>query len=272
MSLIKASVTLMILSLVQVEASRGLLERLLESNLKTAACQARCAGVSSEEVETCLEICGLPEPSLAKICQRERFCSGGCRAACNTERQEETRLDSVSQQDCLLTWDLQLPSSQHSSLVFLVAGQDQAGMFSLVADLVVETSLELSPAITNKYSQLTVLAVDRRGLTDTKTLTLQAVSHCANPLTLTEQSRPEQEDEVTVEKIENKSYQAALYIAVMLSLLMLTIFTVAATILYRLRKNRKSVEEVNTFNASKAFLISPEDFLYDDQHEKYRFF
>ena len=156
MSLIKASVTLMILSLVQVEASRALLERLLESNLKTAACQARCAGVSSEEVETCLEICGLPEPSLAKICQHERFCSGGCRAACNTERQGETRLASVSQQDCLLTWDLQLPSSQHSSLVFLVAGQDKAGMISLVADLVVETSLELSPAITNKYSQLTV--------------------------------------------------------------------------------------------------------------------
>ena len=272
MSLIKVTVTLMILSLVQVEASRALLERLLQSNLKRATCQARCAGVSSEEVETCLQICGLSEPSLAKICQHERFCTGGCRAACSTERQEQTRLGSVSQQDCLLTWDLQLPQSQHSSLVFLVAGQDKAGMISLVADLVVETSLELSPAITKKYSQLTILAVDRRGLTDTKTLTLRSVSHCANPLTLTEQSRPEQEDEVTVEKIENKSDQAALYIAVMVSLLMLTIFTLAAAIFYRMRKNRKSVEEVNTFNPSKAFLISPEDFLYDDQHEKYRFF
>ena len=81
---------------------------------------------------------------------------------------------TVSQQGCLLSWSLQ--SSQHSSLVFLVAGTDQAGMVSLLADLVVETSLELSPALTSKYSQLTVLAVDRRGLTDTKTVTLQSVS------------------------------------------------------------------------------------------------
>ena len=214
MSLIKVPVTLMIISLVQVEASPALLERLLQSHLKTAACQARCAAVSSEEVVNCLEICGLPEPSLTKICQQERFCTGGCRAACSTERQEEITLSSLSQQDCLLTWDLQLPQSQHSSLVFLVAGQDQAGMISLVADMVVETSLELSPAITNKYSQLTVLAVDRRGLTDTKTLTLQSVSHCANPLTVTEHSQPAQEvqGEVAVEKIEKKSDQAAVYI------------------------------------------------------------
>ena len=253
MSLIKVSVTLMIISLVQVEASQALLERLLQSHLKTATCQARCATVSSEEMENCLEICGLPEPSLTKICQQERFCTGGCRAACSTDRQEEIMLGSVSQQDCLLTWDLHLPlqlhQSQHSSLVFLVAGQDQAGMISLVADMVVETSLELSPAITNKYSQLTVLAVDRRGLTDTKTLTLQSVSHCVDSPTTTEQSLPtqEDEDEVTVEKIENTSYQAAVYIAVTVSLLILTIFTVA-TILYR--RNGKSIEEVNTFNAN----------------------
>ena len=149
-------------------------------------------------------------------------------------------------------------------------------MISLVADMVVETSLELSPAITNKYSQLTVLAVDRRGLTDTKTVTLQSVSHCANPPTLTEQSRPAQEgeDEVTVEKIENNSYQAAVYIAVLVlvSLLILIIFTVATIIYRRNRRNGKSIEEGNTFNASSAFLPSQEDFLYDDQHEKYTFF
>ena len=145
---------------------------------------------------------------------------------------------------------------------------------SLVADMVVETSLELSPAITNKYSQLTVLAVDRWGLTDTKTLSLQSVSHCANPLTVTEQSQPAQEvqDEVTVEKIENKSYQAAGYIAVLLSLLILTIFTVATVLYHRMRKNKKSIVEGNTFTASSAFLPSPEDFMYDDQHEKYPFF
>ena len=282
MSVMKVSVVLMILSLVQVEASPGLMERLLASHLKKATCQARCAAVRSQEVETCLEICGLPESSLARICQHQRFCTGGCRAACTshtqetslglTVSQEETSLGlTVSQENCLLTWSIQsLQSSQHSSVVFLVAGTDQAGMVSLLADLVLDTSLELSPALTYKYRELTVLAVDRSGLTDTKTITLQSVSHCQNTLTdtLTEESLPAQEeDQVSVEKIENKSDEAAVYLAAVVSLLILTTIAVSA-ILYRiLRKDRKNIP-------NSAFHISHEDFLYDDQHntEKYTFF
>ena len=267
------ALTLIIVSLTQVEASPALLERLLESHLKTATCQARCAGLSSEEVEDCLDICSLPESSQTKICQHERFCTGGCRAGCNSDREEETEVRSVGQQGCLLTWQLSQP--QHSSLVFLVAGRDQAGMLSLLATSVLETRLELSPATTSKFSQLTVLAVDRRGLADTKTVTLQSVSHChSSP---TEQSQPqqeqEQEDHVTVEKIENNSYEAAVYITVLFSLLILTIFTIAS-IFYRIRKDRKNMKEVKTFTSSNAFLINQEDFLYDDldNNKKYTFF
>ena len=261
MSLMKVSAILIMISLVQVEGGPALLERLLQSNLKTATCQARCAGVSSEELESCLDICGLSESSLSKICQLERFCTGGCRAACNTDR-EETKLRSLSQQDCLLTWSVS-HQSQHSSLVYMVAGLDQAGMFSLLADQVVETSLELSPALTERFSQLTVLAVDRRGLADTKTISLHSVSHCQNShtqtptdtSTVTQQSRPDQDDEVSVEKIENKSYQAAVYsiaVMVVISILVLIVFTVAIT-LYRMKRDRKSIEKLNT--ASNAFLI-----------------
>ena len=159
----------------------------------------------------------------------------------------------------------------------MVAGLDQAGMFSLLTDQVVETSLELSPAITERFSQLTVLVVDRRGLADTMTVSLQSVSHCqvshTQTQTDTHQSRPDQEDEVSVEKIENKSHEAALYTAAMVGLLILTIFALA-TVLYRMRRNRKNFEDVNTFTASNAFLISQEDFLYDDliTDEKYTFF
>ena len=268
------TLTLIIVSLTQVEASPALLERLLESHLKTATCQARCAGLSSEEVEDCLDICSLPESSQTKICQHERFCTGGCRAGCNSDREEETEVRSVGQQGCLLTWQLSQP--QHSSLVFLVAGRDQAGMLSLLATSVLETRLELSPATTSKFSQLTVLAVDRRGLADTKTVTLQSVSHCHGSPSHTEQSRQQQEDEdeVTVEKIENKSYEAAVYIAVIVSLLILTIFAVVA-IIHRRSKNRKTMEEVKTFIASNAFLINQEDFLYNDHYrnnEKYTIF
>ena len=58
---------------------------------------------------------------------------------------------------------------------------------------------------------------------------------------------------------------AALYIAVLVLLLILTIFSLA-TVLYRMRRNRKGVEKRND-----AYLTSQEDFLYDDLHndEKY---
>ena len=77
-----------------------------------------------------------------------------------------------------------------------------------------------------------------------------------------------------MEKIENKSYQAAVYsiaAMVVISILLLIVFTVAIN-LYRMKRDRKSIEKVNT--ASNAFLISQEDFLYDYQHdnEKYTFF
>ena len=283
MSLMKVSTILMMISLVQVEGSPALLERLLQSNLKTAACQARCAGVSSEELESCLQICGLTESSLGKICQHERFCTGGCRATCNSDREKESKLRSVSQQDCLLTWSV-TQQSHHSSLVYLVAGLDQAGMFSLLADQVVETSLELSPALTERFSQLSVLVVDRRGLTDTKTISLQSVSHCQNSqteaqaatITVTELSRQDQEDEVTVEKLENKSYQAALYsiaAMVVISMLILIIFTVAFA-LYMMKRDRRSIEKVKSFTTRNAFIKCQEDVLYDKQYnnEIYTFF
>ena len=86
--------------------SSSLLKTLLKPTLMTATCHARCIGVSSEEMEDCLELCleVLEDPSSPSLCDFPQVCTGGCRAACESSRPEERRELSVSQQDCLLSW------------------------------------------------------------------------------------------------------------------------------------------------------------------------
>ena len=69
------------------------------------------------------------------------------------------------------------PSSP-SSLVYVVAGLDQGGKLNLVSSLQLDSSLPLSPASTQKYKEMTVLAVDRQGLLQVETVQIQEVQTC----------------------------------------------------------------------------------------------
>ena len=243
-------------SLARVEASGSLLERLLKTTLEAASCHARCDGLTTEDLEDCLDVCSLVSQNpQTSICQFPRFCTGGCRAACDTERPEEeaARLSSVSQDECQLSWHIQSP---HSKVVFVVAGLDQGGKLSLVSSLEEETRLELSTADTSKYVELTVLAVDRRGLTHTKSVSVRPIAECPRA------------PQVTLEKLEQFSL-GAVHIAVIASLLVLVVFFIIFFFISRKKVKTIGGQEDN----SHAFLLTKEDFLYDDQsNEKYTFF
>ena len=84
-------------SLARVEASGSLLERLLKTTLEAASCHARCDGLTTEDLEDCLDVCSLVSQNpQTSICQFPRFCTGGCRAACDTERPEEEASEPVA--------------------------------------------------------------------------------------------------------------------------------------------------------------------------------
>ena len=267
MSPIKNSLTVLMLTiLLRMGTSVSLLERLLETTLRTASCQARCDGLSMEDLQDCLEICDLvTRNSRSSICEFPRFCTGGCRAACSTgEEGERASLTSLSQQDCEVSWQVQ---SSHRA-VYVVVGQDRTGMYSLVSGLEQGTSLRLSPALSTKYLELTVLAVDRKGLSDRKSLALQSVTECRHT------AEPPSDHQVTVQKLETfyESHSVLMGVLTLVTVL-ITVSTVLAFI-YRRGRGRTNSGGDNTCHNDKAFLLSREDFLYHDQlnTEIYTFF
>ena len=244
-------------STTSTSTSTSLLLTLLEPSLMTATCHARCDGLASEEVESCLALCLelLEEPTSSSLCDFPQFCTGGCRAACDSSRPEERRELRVSQQDCLLSWSSSSSSSSSSSLVFLVAGLDQGGMFSIVSPHQVAASLPLSPAITGKYSEMTVLAVDSQGLLDMKTVQIQQVESCPQ----------EQQAPTTADFVETNLLHICL--VVIISIILLTFLIVKIVRTVRSRQAGKQAVEKETledvYYSDNVFLVCRESLSED---------
>ena len=90
---------------------------------------------------------------------------------------EERRLEvtSLEQEGCSLVWSA-APSSV--GVLYLVAGEDRAGMLSLVASSLQQPRLQLRPALLARFQQVTVLAVTRGGLIHTSSITINTVDTC----------------------------------------------------------------------------------------------
>ena len=228
--------------------SSSLLKTLLKPTLMTATCHARCIGVSSEEMEDCLELCleVLEDPSSPSLCDFPQVCTGGCRAACESSRPEERRELSVGQQDCLLSWQLD------QSLVFVVTGLDQAGMINLISPLHLDSSLSLSPATTRKYREMTVLAVDSQGLLDMKTVLIQEVETC--PLTTQEELSP------SAKFMDTNLVHICLVVIILIIVLTFLIIKLVRTIRERKARvisvKKQSLEDV--YYSDNVFLICQE--------------
>ena len=172
----------LVLTVLVPSVCSSLLSSLLQPTVRSASCQARCLNVPSDQLQDCLQICSLAiEDPQTSICNYPRFCTGGCRAACQSERVENVRLAGVSQQECLLSWRMEDKEDQenlHDNVVFIVTGLDQGGMISLISDHQVDSNLHLSPEMTSKFLELTVLAVDGQGLLDMETVLVMETENC----------------------------------------------------------------------------------------------
>ena len=92
---------------------------------------------------------------------------------------EERRLEvtGLEQEGCSLVWSA-APSSV--GVLYLVAGEDRAGMLSLVASSLQQPRLQLRPALLARFQQVTVLAVTRGGLIHTSSITINTVENCGD--------------------------------------------------------------------------------------------
>ena len=92
---------------------------------------------------------------------------------------EERRLEvtSLEQEGCSLVWSV-APSSVGA--LYLVAGEDRAGMLSLVASSLQQPRLQLRPALLARFQQVRVVAVTRGGLIQTSSITINTVHNCGD--------------------------------------------------------------------------------------------
>ena len=131
----------------------------------------------------------------------ERLLQPAIRTAVARLEAEERRLEvtSLEQEGCSLVWRV---SSSSVPVLYLVAGVDRAGMLSLVASSLQQPRLQLSPALTARFQQVTVVAVTRGGVMDTSTITLNTVDTCGEQreddiYSVTEDEETESEEGVT---------------------------------------------------------------------------
>ena len=113
---------------------------------------------------------------------------------------EERRLEvtGLEQEGCSLVWSA-APSSVGA--LYLVAGEDRAGMLSLVASSLQQPRLQLRPALLARFQQVTVLAVTRGGLIHTSSITINTVETCGDQreddiYTVTEGEETESEENI----------------------------------------------------------------------------
>ena len=92
---------------------------------------------------------------------------------------EERRLEvtSLEQEGCSLVWSA-APSSV--GVLYLVAGEDRAGMLSLVASSLQQPRLQLRPALLARFQRVRVVAVTRGGLIQTSSITINTVENCGD--------------------------------------------------------------------------------------------
>ena len=170
------SIKLILISLLTSQVTgASLLERLLDSIIKPAICEARCGGFEdAEDAQTCLEVCEMVtrNPRTASVCGVASLCTAACQAGCGEAVEaEDIKLTSLEQDGCGLNWELETEIGDR--VIFLVSGVDMSGMISIVSSSLKEPRLTLTSTMRERFTQMTVLAVGAGGLEDIRTVDIE---------------------------------------------------------------------------------------------------
>ena len=149
-------------------SSSSSVETLLQSQIVSAQCSAWCSVETGLARLLCLEVCPMvvSSPSSSLVCGLTHLCSTGCRTACTAGEEQQVSLSSLHLGHCLLTWTL----SSTQSVVILLVGQDQGGMWHLVGTV---TDSAFPRHLVARYSTVKILVIRSCGLVDTAQVTVE---------------------------------------------------------------------------------------------------
>ena len=148
-------------------SSSSSVEMLLQSQIVSAQCSARCSVETGLARLQCLEVCPMVVSSPSSlVCGLTHLCSTGCRTACTAGEEQQVSLSSLHLGHCLLTWTL----SSTQSVVILLVGQDQGGMWHLVGTV---TDSAFPRHLIARYSTVKILVIVSSELVDTAQVTVE---------------------------------------------------------------------------------------------------
>lgn len=143
-------------------------EKLFKEKISDARCFSQCQQAETEEdQDQCFVICkSLADHPQEDLCSLTAICTGGCQVACEAavqSSQEDVFLQHVSFSQCQLSWDVEKPSED---VVYLLAGRDQGGMWSLVVNHMTSQHTDLTPRQAAKFVELQVFAISPLKVSD----------------------------------------------------------------------------------------------------------
>ena len=158
------------------------LPKLLSSQISDAKCLSKCLSVPTlPEMTQCYEACKiLQQNPSSDLCQFPQLCGEGCTAACQDDLQpgevDQAKFEYFYRHSCQLTWRIKIQTMRN--VVFIVAGQDQGGMWHLVAGNVTRSKLVMTASFGTKYPTVAVMAVDSETVLDTLVVNIPLYQEC----------------------------------------------------------------------------------------------
>ena len=229
--------------LIRMTSAISLVKILFKNNINEARCEAQCLEAESPgERARCVSICReLEADPQSDLCSLSSVCTGGCLLACEAARTTSkvgVKITEVRMETCDLSWDLD--SDTEEDVVFVVAGRDRAGMWSLITDSLALTSLELSTGLADRMAEIAVFAVTGAGLEDSVRLDVSS-NRCLETIPRPREWRGEQLEDREARIKHSTSIVAAVVLALLGVCVLL--FSVAS-VLVRLRARSDEEEEV----------------------------
>ena len=220
----------------------SLVETLFRHKINEARCQSTClASDTAEDRSQCEEVCTILQRSPGAgqdLCSLTSMCDGGCRAACDAQvtrsRDTVTRITDVRMESCDLSWDLETEAA--GNVVFVVAGRDQAGMWSLIRDSVTDTKLELSVALAARMLEVVVFAVKGQSV-DRMSLDISG-NTCEETVPEPREWRDEEDMEEIKEEEENMMNYVLLVTIILATVSVIIALVIVTVIIVKMRRAR----------------------------------
>ena len=155
----------------QLDSEKKLLVDLLTDQISAGQCISKCAEISDHlEAAKCLTMC----QSADAMCRYAWLCGAACKQACAKPKATVDLHLELQQSGCRLTWTVNVADIQPA---FIVVGTDWTGMMSVFKEGTLNTDMELTETVVNKYREIDVLAVTAAGLVAIDSLEAQ-FEHC----------------------------------------------------------------------------------------------